>query len=88
MKNELAMTNKELNTLKRIHIMNIERFLSYSNIDLLIKFYGYIIFMRSLKDELYFTNKSRYHYYNDEICYLYENLDILNRIKVACICLK
>ena len=49
--------------------MKIEGFSMHSNTDPLNKSHGYIMFMRSSKDESYSVDEGRYDYYNDEIFY-------------------
>ena len=87
-KNKLAMTDEELKNLKGIYMIEIEGFLIHLNTDSLNKSHSFIIFIRSSKDELYSVDRSRCNYYNDEIFYSFfssiQNLDILNRMKVAC----
>ena len=70
---ELIMTENELKQSKGIYILKIEGFSMHTNIDPLNKIYGYIIFIRSLKNKIYSVNKSWYNVYNNEIFYPFVN---------------
>jgi len=70
---ELIMTDEELERSRGIYVMKIEGFSMHASIDPLNKSYGYIIFMRSSKNETYSADESRYDFCNDEIFYPFVN---------------